>query len=95
MNAKDPINVTKITITESRDAREGREAREQRMYGCTVADLREAIEGSITFKFSGAAMCAMSLMSDAQEEIAHGMSEHARQTLNRAKWVVSTYLMKD
>jgi len=63
------------------------------MYGCDIEMFRESLEDSITFKFSGPAMCVASLMSDAQEEIAHGMSESARQTLNRAKWVMSTYLM--
>jgi len=34
-----------------------------------------------------------SWMSDAQEEIAHGMSESARKTLNRAKFVLFEYIM--
>ena len=70
-------------------------AREVAMYGATVAKMVEEIGNSLTMKCAGPAMCAMSLMSDAQEEIAHGMPEQARQTLNRAKWVVSTYMMKD
>ncbi len=65
--------------------------REQRMYGCTVAEMREAIGGSITMKFSGPSMCAASLMSDAQEEMARGMIEEARKTLNRAKWTLAEY----
>lgn len=89
------MTATKITLTESVDARDAREARETRMYGCTVADMKEIIGTSITMKFSGPAMCAMSLMSDAQEEMAHGMVENARQTINRAKWVLATYVMKD
>jgi hypothetical protein len=32
-------------------------------------------------------------MSDAQEEIAHGMDESARKTLNRAKFVLFEYIM--
>ncbi len=95
MNAKNPINVTKIKLTESADARNFRQGRERLMYGCTVAEMTEAIEGSLTFKVAGAAMCAMSLMSDAQEELQHGMTEQARQTLNRAKWVVSRHLMPE
>jgi hypothetical protein len=71
------------------------EARERLMYGATVAEMRESIGGSMTMKFAGPAMCVMSLMSDAQEEVAHGMAEQARQTLNRAKWTLSTYMMKD
>jgi hypothetical protein len=66
--------------------------REENMYGCTVAAMKESIEGSLTFKLSGPVMIVASLMSDAQEEIAHNMKEDARQTLNRAKWVLSTYI---
>ena len=67
--------------------------REISMYGCTEADLRESVESSITFKFSGPAMIVASMMSDAQEEIAHGMEEAARKTLNRAKFVLFEYIM--
>ena len=42
------------------------EKREVRMYGCTEAQMRESVEESITFRFSGPAMMAASLMSDAQ-----------------------------
>jgi len=67
--------------------------RERSMYGCTEADLRESVESSITFKFSGPAMVAASMMSDAQEELAHGMEEAARKTLNRAKFMLFEYIM--
>lgn len=70
------------------------EERQCAMYGCTVAAMEREIGGSLTMKLSGPAMCAMSLMSDAQEEIAHGQPERARQTLNRAKWTIATYIMK-
>jgi hypothetical protein len=69
------------------------EKRQVRMFGCTEAQMREAVEESLTFRFSGPAMYAMSLMSDAQEEILRDMNEDARQTLNRAKWILSTYCM--
>ena len=65
-----------------------------RMYGCPEADLVKQIGGSITMKLSGPVMVAASLMSDAQEEMSMGMVEEARKTLNRAKWVLATYLMK-
>ena len=65
--------------------------REIAMYGLTEADLRESVERSLTFKHSGPAMVAASWMSDAQEEIAMGMGEAARKTLNRAKWVLFEY----
>ena len=74
--------------------------REVRMYGCTQAEMREAVEESLTFRFSGAAMYVMSMMSDAQEMVAHGpydgdtlanILEDQRQLLNRAKWILSTF----
>ena len=67
--------------------------RERAMYGCSIVDFKESLEDSFTFRVSGPAMCAMSLMSDAQEEMAYGMVENARQTLNRAKWILSEYVM--
>lgn len=75
--------------------------REVRMYGCTVEQMREAVEESLTFRFSGPAMYAMSMMSDCQEMMAsdNGGSydfmivEDVRQMLNRAKWILSTYCM--
>jgi hypothetical protein len=79
------------------------EKREVRMYGCTEAEMREAVEQSITFRFSGPAMMAMSLMSDCQEMVGYGpydgdtlanILEDQRQTLNRAKWILGTYCMK-
>ena len=72
--------------------------KEIRCYGCTVAQMREAVEESLTFRFSGPAMYAMSIMSDCQEML-HWSGEDAnaredvRQMLNRAKWILSTYCM--
>jgi hypothetical protein len=68
--------------------------REVRMYGVTVAGMREAVEGSLGFRFASPAMYAMSLMSNAQEEIEHDMKEDARQSINRAKWILATYIME-
>jgi hypothetical protein len=77
--------------------------REIRMYGTTVDQMRECVEESSTYRFSGPAMYAMSLMSDAQEMVSFGpydsdtlanLMEDQRQLLNRAKWVLSTYVMK-
>ena len=79
------------------------EKREVRMYGCTEAQLKEAVEQSITFRFSGPAMMAASLMSDCQEMVSYGpydsdtlanIMEDQRQTLNRAKWILFNYCMK-
>lgn len=78
-----------------------KEIREVSMYGCTEAQMREAVEQSITFRFSGPGMMAMSLLSDAQEqinteygEVDYMRAEDARQTINRAKWIIATYVME-
>jgi hypothetical protein len=77
--------------------------RDRRMYGCSEAELRESVEGSITYRLSGPAMVAMGMMSDAQEMVAYGpydgdtmsnIMNEQRQLLNRAKWILSTYCMK-
>ena len=75
--------------------------RERSMYGCTEAELRESVESSITFKFTGAGMVVASMLSDCQEMMAHGpydsdtlanIQEDQRQLLNRAKWVLFEYV---
>ena len=76
--------------------------REVRMYGCTEAQMREAVEQSLTFRYSGPAMYAASLMSDCQEMLQNDnggqydimIAEDVRQTLNRAKWILFTYAME-
>ena len=77
--------------------------RQIRMYGCTEAQMREAVEESLTFRFSGAAMYVISMLSDAQEMVAYGpynsdtlanIMEDQRQLLNRAKWIMATYCME-
>jgi len=94
------------------------EKREVRMYGCTVAEMREAVEESLTYRMAGPVMYAMSLMSDCQEMLGSDnrvskqktkeflnnqlgelfydfmIVEDVRQTLNRAKWILSTYAME-
>ena len=78
------------------------EQREVRMYGVTEAGMREAVESSSTFRFSGPAMVVASMMSDAQEMVSYGpydsdtlanIMEDQRQLLNRAKFVLLTYIM--
>lgn len=66
------------------------EKRQVTMFGCTEAQMREAVEDSLTFRFQGAAFMAASLISDAQEEMKWD-DAIARQTLNRAKWILFTY----
>lgn len=78
------------------------EQKEIRTYGCTVAQMREAVEESLTYRFSGAAMYVISMLSDAQEMVSHGpydgdtlanILEDQRQLMNRAKWILSTFVM--
>jgi hypothetical protein len=74
------------------------EKRQVGMYGCTEAQMREAVELSSTFRFSGPAMVVASMMSDAQEIMAYEQPdfntiEDQRQLLNRAKFVLFTYIM--
>jgi hypothetical protein len=74
------------------------EINQVRMYGCTEAQMREAVESSITFKLSGPAMVVAGMMSDAQEMMAYEQPdfntiEDQRQLLNRAKFVLFEYIM--
>ena len=77
------------------------EKNQVRMFGVTEAGMREAVESSSTFKFSGPAMVAASMLSDAQEMVSYGpydgdtlanILEDQRQLLNRAKFVLFEYL---
>ena len=90
----------KVALTEA-------EQGQVRMYGVTEAGMREAVESSLTLRFSGAAMMAASIMSDCQEMLAHGNGqigisgspeidhmEDIRQALNRAKWILFYYVME-
>jgi hypothetical protein len=79
-----------------------KEIREVGMYGCTEAQMREAVESSPSFRFSGPAMVVASMLSDAQEMMAYGpydsdtlanIMEDQRQLINRAKFVLFTYVM--
>jgi hypothetical protein len=63
--------------------------KENQMYGVNDINAYIAlIKTSITYKLTGANMVVAGLMSDAQEEMAHGNDEGARKTLNRAKAVL-------
>ena len=80
------------------EALSSQEKREVSMYGCTESQMREAVEQSTTFRFSGPVMMAASLMSDCQEMLQdcgdYNVREDVRQALNRAKWILFTYVMK-
>lgn len=58
------------------------------MYGCDITKFKESVRRSITYRFTGGNMVVAGLMSDAQELMAMGDSESARQMLNRAKSIL-------
>ncbi len=61
----------------------------QKMFGVSnINQFVELVKDSITYKLSGGYMVVAGLMSDAQEELQHGMTESARKTLNRAKHIL-------
>jgi hypothetical protein len=61
---------------------------EKQMYGCNIEQYIEDMKRSATYKFTGANMAIAGLMSDAQEVMAHGDNERARQFLNIAKHIM-------
>jgi hypothetical protein len=62
---------------------------ETKCYGMSENDIREQYMQSITAKFSGLEMVAMSVLSDAQELMAMGQVEQARKQINIAKFILS------
>jgi len=64
-------------------------SRNESMYGFADIDAYvESVKDSITYKFTGGNMVVAGLMSDAQELMAVGDLERARQTLNVAKTIM-------
>lgn len=72
------------------------EAQEITRFGCLLEDLRDAVDNSLAIKagMGGPAMVVMSMLSDAQELLASGRTDQANQEINKAKWVLSTYLIE-
>lgn len=69
--------------------------RETQMFGCSIADLKSSIEDSVYFELpNGVTLWAMIVMSDAQEEMARGMHERARQSINCAKYALNEYVIQ-
>ena len=61
-------------------------------FGCEdIEEFCLALEKTFAFRFNGPAFCAISMMSDAQEQIAFCDAEGARKTLNRAKYLLEKY----
>ena len=62
---------------------------ERRCYGISVEDIREQYMNGITARISGLEMAVMSVLSDAQEQLAMGRREASRQYMNIAKFILS------
>ena len=67
--------------------------RERKCFGCTEHDLRTSIDRAI--EYTDYHMVAMSMMSDAQQAMERKDYEWSRQLLNRAKWVLSHYRVRN
>ena len=65
---------------------------EKNCYGMPEADIREQYMNSITAKLSGQEMVVMSVLSNAQELLAMGMTNQARKQMNVAKFILSEML---
>ena len=62
---------------------------ERNCYGISEAQIRREYMESITARFSGLEMVAMSILSDAQEMLEHGMTQdRIRKQINIAKFVL-------
>ena len=61
---------------------------EMQAYGNYKDEIVESVKDSITFKLSGPGMVVASYLFDAQEMIAMGASEKARQYINIAKMLM-------
>lgn len=72
------------------------EQQEVAAFGCTIAQMREAVESCSNFRFRDPATCATAILCSAQESIKGDdvdwlARDEARQAINRAKWVINTY----
>ena len=57
--------------------------------GCDIVEFEKSVRESSSYRLGGKEMVVASLMSDAQEEISMGLVDKARQTLNRAKYILT------
>ena len=68
---------------------------ENKCYGMSEQDIQDQYLNSITAKFSGLEMVAMSVLSDAQELMACNTArtqDQARKNINIAKFILSTIM---
>lgn len=68
---------------------------DQKMYGCSVSKLRQEVEQNSIFKRCGPVIYATVLMDGAMVMSAEGSIVEAKQTINRAKWVLIEYVLGD
>ena len=71
------------------DTQHNREQAFEHMYGMPKEWLDELLDDWRDPMMGGLTMLAMSMLSDAQERIALGDGETARQYINRAKYVIT------
>ena len=67
--------------------------RERECFGCTIDDMKPSIDQATAY--TDYHMIAMSMMSDAQEAMERKDYNWSRQLINRAKWVLSTYQVRN
>ena len=68
---------------------------ESKCYGMSEQDIQDQYLNSITARFSGLEMVAMSVLSDAQELMSFGheqATDQARKNINIAKFILSTIM---
>lgn len=70
------------------------EKKEVAMFGVTVVGMREAVKQRLARRYHTPTDMAISLIANAQEELNFNV-EDARQTLNRAKWILMEYATED
>jgi len=91
------VEETKATISESMVANTKRIAdyeliiKQMNMYGMTRQDMDDMIADEMHPLLGGYYMLAMCILSDAQECIAVGLEDRARQYINRAKYVMRSW----
>ena len=73
------------------------EQNEVTTFGCTVVEMREAVESSFNLRFRDPVICAIAILCSAQDSIKGDnvdwmARDDARQAINRAKWVLATYV---
>lgn len=63
-----------------------------KMYGCDPEKFKQSAEESMTFKWNGAPMVLISMLSDVQEMVERDLKEDARQHINLVKYLISEWV---